>query len=270
MYSKRLYLQYVNNTFINKIQTIMKKNILSLMLIALTAGFTFSSCGNDNDEPAPKEQTTELAKPKYADKALKIKDLTPNTLNWNSIEFTESGLFIARIKDTRAEGEKIISGAYVIGSNGTYSVTSPEFNGSIKVDGNKITVTTPSGDQTVEGTKVAAIDNSENEKLCRTWIIEDRFKVDGLATKLSDRKEFDKTGRPTEFTLTKSGTFYVKFAGGSSEAGDWNWKVTGTSFNIADIVSYAFSNFAIEYGKLVTIRFSIDGSNYEGYLTEKI
>ena len=137
-------------------------------------------------------------------------------------------------------------------------------------DGNKITVTTPSGDQTVEGTKVAAIDNSENEKLCRTWIIEDRFKVDGLATKLSDRKEFDKTGRPTEFTLTKSGTFYVKFAGGSSEAGDWNWKVTGTSFNIADIVSYAFSNFAIEYGKLVTIRFSIDGSNYEGYLTEKI
>lgn len=248
----------------------MKKFFLSMMAVVMMAApLVLTSCG-DEEESTTTDKKVVLTTPKYADKATKIASMSENPRGWKSIEFTESGEVIivkgaAMAKaqaGTRAEGDVVITGTYVVLANGAFQVNTSDYTGDIVVNGSSVTV----GGETYTGTQAPSV--NVDSQLCRTWKIEKTIKVDGVRVDITQRKEFEKTGYPTHFIITKNGSFIVKFSKGGAESGTYNWS-SGGNLLVDQLVEYAFTNLAIVVSKQVTVGFTIDGTKYEGYLVEQ-
>lgn len=247
----------------------MKKLLSSIMVLAMMSAPVFlSSCGSsdDDDSSAPASEVV-LSTPKFANEAVKITNLASNRQGWAGIEITENGVVIITLAESRAASSTIITGVCTSVSNGVYSINLPIFTGDVKISSDG-TISIPGED--IKGTYVKASDMSaEATKLCRTWLVNQYVMIDGIRVNLESRKEFETTGYPTEFTVTKAGTFMVKYSKGSSEAGAWVWNKKGESISISNIASYMFNNFIVAYSQQVTVSFTINGTVYQGYLTEK-
>lgn len=239
-----------------------------MALAMISAPVFLTSCGSSDDDgdDTPGSEVV-LSTPKYASEAVKVTNLASNRQGWAGIEITEHGIVIVTLAQTRAASSTIVTGICTSVSNGVYSINLPIFAGDVKISSDG-TITIPG--EEIKGTYVKASDMSaESTKLCRTWLVNQYVMIDGIRVNLESRKEFETTGYPTEFTVTKAGTFMVKYSKGSSEAGAWVWNKKGESINIANIASYMFNNFIVAYSQQVTVSFTIDGTVYQGYLTEK-
>lgn len=144
-----------------------------LFVAAAMSAVALVSCNKDNK---PSNDEPEFKAPEYVETAKKItvNNVVPTaTKQVKEIEFTEAGYAIITYVKTKAETEEEVEVLPYTYENGEYKV--PGF-GTIKVEGNTVTITTPT--QTINAT--ATVSNTEAPQagttafnLYRSWTLYD-------------------------------------------------------------------------------------------------
>ncbi len=236
----------------------MKKNALIAlgMLMLSVFSLTFTSCGDDDDEPV-------LTTPKYAENSVLYKINGASDIS--SVEFTEAGMYIitkktsdsaakgffqkgkSRSSFTRSDNDdyKYIYGkytkdgdVYTLEGFGTITVVKKEsVNVSLQIQ--------PTGEEayTLSAQPAEKFEKSDiSTKLCRTWKYErgnmvctkgDSLILEKTSTSLSVLYETldslfgerpDEYNNPEEVIFTLSGSYIVKYDDGTLAVAQWKWK----------------------------------------------
>jgi hypothetical protein len=236
----------------------MKKNALIAlgMLMLSVFSLTFTSCGDDDDEPV-------LTTPKYAENSVLYKINGASDIS--SVEFTEAGMYIitkktsdsaakgffqkgkSRSSFTRSDNDdyKYIYGkytkdgdVYTLEGFGTITVVKKEsVNVSLQIQ--------PTGEEayTLSAQPAEKFEKSDiSTKLCRTWKYErgnmvctkgDSLILEKTSTSNSVLYETldsllgetpDKYTNPEEVIFTLSGSYIVKYDDGTLAVAQWKWK----------------------------------------------
>ena len=236
----------------------MKKNALIAlgMLMLSVFSLTFTSCGDDDDEPV-------LTTPKYAENSVLYKINGASDIS--SVEFTEAGMYIitkktsdsaakgffqkgkSRSSFTRGDNDdyKYIYGkytkdgdVYTLEGFGTITVVKKEsVNVSLQIQ--------PTGEEayTLSAQPAEKFEKSDiSTKLCRTWkydrgnmvctkgdslILEktstsNSVLYETLDSLLGERP--DEYANPEEVIFTLSGSYIVKYDDGTLAVAQWKWK----------------------------------------------
>ena len=236
----------------------MKKNALIAlgMLMLSVFSLTFTSCGDDDDEPV-------LTTPKYAENAVLYKINGASDIS--SVEFTEAGMYIitkktsdsaakgffqkgkSRSSFTRGDNDdyEYIYGkytkdgdVYTLEGFGTITVVKKEsVNVSLQIQ--------PTGEEayTLSAQPAEKFEKSDiSTKLCRTW----KYDRGNMVCTKGDSLILEKTStsnsviyetldsllgeRPDEYTnpeeviFTLSGSYIVKYDDGTLAVAQWKWK----------------------------------------------
>lgn len=236
----------------------MKKNALIAlgMLMLSVFSLTFTSCGDDDDEPV-------LTTPKYAENSVLYKINGASDIS--SVEFTEAGMYIitkktsdsaakgffqkgkSRSSFTRGDNDdyEYIYGkytkdgdVYTLEGFGTITVVKKEsVNVSLQIQ--------PTGEEayTLSAQPAEKFEKSDiSTKLCRTWKYErgnmvctkgDSLILEKTSTSLSVLYETldslfgerpDEYNNPEEVIFTLSGSYIVKYDDGTLAVAQWKWK----------------------------------------------
>ncbi len=236
----------------------MKKNALIAlgMLMLSVFSLTFTSCGDDDDEPV-------LTTPKYAENSVLYKINGASDIS--SVEFTEAGMYIitkktsdsaakgffqkgkSRSSFTRGDNDdyEYIYGkytkdgdVYTLEGFGTITVVKKEsVNVSLQIQ--------PTGEEayTLSAQPAEKFEKSDiSTKLCRTWkydrgnmvctkgdslILEktstsNSVLYETLDSLLGERP--DEYANPEEVIFTLSGSYIVKYDDGTLAVAQWKWK----------------------------------------------
>lgn len=238
----------------------MKKNALialSMLMLSVFC-FTFTSCGDDDEE-----EVSVLTAPKYAEDAVRYE--INGTSDISSIEFTESGMYIITKKgNSAAKGffQKSKRSSFTRSGNddykyihGTYTkdgdvYTLKGFGTITVVKKESVNVTLqiqPTGEEayTLSAQPAEKYEKSDiSTKLCRTW----KFGKETLLCTKNDSVILDKTYykrsavleaidsiygenggipdtyiNPEEMIFTLSGTYIVKYEDGTLAVAQWKW-----------------------------------------------
>lgn len=241
----------------------MKTIYKLLLVVAALSATVFVSCKKDDPY---KDDDTYVAKavetPEYAD-AIKVVDLskvaTPVTTKKGdivkSIEFTESGYAIITKESTKADSDVTTTVTTYTFAAGVYKVAG---FGDIKIDGAKITITAASGNdapaEDVEVEATVTTPSAANSDFYSSWkIYSTNVVVNGEGVKVDHIFEGSKAASLYEMakyinekkqvieaddfkgyviesvTLTKNGTFLVKFQGADPYVGDFS--LSGNKFS---------------------------------------
>ena len=236
----------------------MKKNALIAlgMLMLSVFSLTFTSCGDDDDEPV-------LTTPKYAENSVLYKINGASDIS--SVEFTEAGMYIitkntsdsaakgffqkgkSRSSFTRGDNDdyEYIYGkytkdgdVYTLEGFGTITVVKKEsVNVSLQIQ--------PTGEEayTLSAQPAEKFEKSDiSTKLCRTWKYErgnmvctkgDSLILEKTSTSNSVLYETldsllgerpDEYANPEEVIFTLSGSYIVKYDDGTLAVAQWKWK----------------------------------------------
>ena len=236
----------------------MKKNALIAlgMLMLSVFSLTFTSCGDDDDEPV-------LTTPKYAENSVLYKINGASDIS--SVEFTEAGMYIitkntsdsaakgffqkgkSRSSFTRSDNDdyEYIYGkytkdgdVYTLEGFGTITVVKKEsVNVSLQIQ--------PTGEEayTLSAQPAEKFEKSDiSTKLCRTWKYErgnmvctkgDSLILEKTSTSNSVLYETldsllgerpDEYANPEEVIFTLSGSYIVKYDDGTLAVAQWKWK----------------------------------------------
>jgi hypothetical protein len=236
----------------------MKKNALIAlgMLMLSVFSLTFTSCGDDDDEPV-------LTTPKYAENSVLYKINAASDIS--SVEFTEAGMYVitkktsdsaakgffqkgkSRSSFTRGDNDdyEYIYGkytkdgdVYTLEGFGTITVVKKEsVNVSLQIQ--------PTGEEayTLSAQPAEKFEKSDiSTKLCRTWKYErgnmvctkgDSLILEKTSTSNSVLYETldsllgerpDEYANPEEVIFTLSGSYIVKYDDGTLAVAQWKWK----------------------------------------------
>ena len=236
----------------------MKKNALIAlgMLMLSVFSLTFTSCGDDDDEPV-------LTTPKYAENSVLYKINGASDIS--SVEFTEAGMYVitkktsdsaakgffqkgkSRSSFTRGDNDdyEYIYGkytkdgdVYTLEGFGTITVVKKEsVNVSLQIQ--------PTGEEayTLSAQPAEKFEKSDiSTKLCRTWKYErgnmvctkgDSLILEKTSTSNSVLYETldsllgerpDEYANPEEVIFTLSGSYIVKYDDGTLAVAQWKWK----------------------------------------------